>query len=231
MKGLFRKMEKSIEYNILSKLSYKDIKILKDGKTLYAYKIEKHCDGELLKTVEGICFEKDLEFLAKKSDMVVNKYSLCKKSIEDKYINESPSDVGFYNSINDYIIKEPYSYIQNNDDWEIYIVSTYSNTLYDVDENELPQMIHVEYIMSHFTNENYDLKSALKILKTRKDIIFAEGEAVVSPIPYYNSTDICNKYIDFYWKPNNKDYEELKKQSRDNRYKYLIQNILGIKPL
>lgn len=235
------------EFNINKKVII-DWTLVKDN--IYAYSIEIIENDIVKNKIEGIStidllekynpLEKPLCFLNIKDENNKDKdLYLCYKSIEEAVRTTMFSDL--LDDMDNYIILNPYSYLKENnrDIVDLYIVSYCDYSLRNINNIEYPKCIHFDYIEARVDDSEYDLYEFLKILKTRNDIKFTKlprgEENLIQRIPYYNSTDDKNFFIDFNWSPNKEDYDKVLKFKNENKhlsyYKYIITDIFGIKPL
>jgi hypothetical protein len=142
----------------------------------------------------------------------------------------------------------------NNEKFNLFRVDYSSHYIYDLNENLIPLFISLNKPLYLINNKDYNLEKIQEILKDDKRIISTFKESlyekeilkknniVISNIPYYNSDDKRNKFMDIGFVPTNEDWETLlnlaKKNNQIKKNSYipnlslilLESGILGFKP-
>lgn len=222
-------MKKVIEFNVRNEYKCEEILKLANNNVICAYKKTSFVNDKVTGESEGLCELND--FISLKGNEPLNNVNLMmyKKEIEQIYVNNCPDYTEFYKKLDDVIINNPYTYIQNNKDWGLYRLSTFNNSLYDCNGEELPKGIQFNFLNGHMNNGNYDLEAALEMLEQREDIKFQKGENIVMSISGCVEGD---KHLSFIWTPSKEDYDEIKNINISyKKYRYIINKIFGIKSI
>lgn len=215
-------VKKTIEYTVKREIISIDI-----TDELCAYQELSYIGDTLNGKREGITEKDTLNEVIGNTGIKNSKYALCSSEILSKL--KTTLLFRDYSDIDKFIIETPYSYVSENGlkDVSILHISTYDHNIYDLQGKKQPKAIYFDYISANVTNDRYDLKKGLEILRNRDDISLCTDE--IQDIPYYNSEVHRDKFLEFIWKPADEDFEKI--CDIDNsfvRYEYIITKILGI---
>lgn len=95
----------------------------------------------------------------------------------------------------------------NKNDYKLVVFRFDLRMVFDLDAQPLPVVVRCNYIDGRFDNAHYDLKKAVEILNSRKDIFDTPVKIKEIPCPYNSS--FRNKYIEFRWAPSLEDYRKM----------------------
>ena len=120
----------------------------------------------------------------------------------------------------DFFIKNPFDKL-NNKNFVLIMIDWHSHSLFDNENNQLPQPVHFDYMNGYIHDGCYDLNKALTILSKRSDVKFLNNELNIRKIPYYNSSEFRSNQIDFTWFPSKDNYIQIyKKIGKNNGLSY-----------
>ena len=215
-------MDKTFEYTIKRDIQFKQ---LQDD--FYVFKETKNVGKKKPIIIQGVTTQEVIDKCNQYEEIKLAEYALYDKDILEYSRNNLFGNS--YEKFQKYLIKNPYDYFTGDDLTEVVFikVSYYDHNIYDVDGNKYPKAIYFDYIEAGMHNNNYNLQRTLEILKIRDDIELFTKE--VKPIPYYNSSDDQDMYLEFAWHPSNEDFNKIRDISdKWEMYKTINNHIFGL---
>lgn len=205
----------------------KEINAIQIGNSeYYCFSLDKYINGNKVSHSEG--FTKNPQITETENIKTENGVYLFKKDVLDVNLNTCG---GFYGLDNDkqreYIQSNPYTFMSENPDWEEdFIVLNYylySGDLLKLNGIYCPKAITFSDI-NIIDNERYDLDKVLEFVKSDKHCILCHNE--ILDIPWYNRTETSYQYVNFIFRPTEKEYNDARNLKRDlNSYALELLNL------
>jgi hypothetical protein len=233
-------MKREISYQLTRVID----SILLEG-DIYAYCEQLFKNGEIMGEMQGIASKEALESVLGSEDIPI--YEI---NVPEKYDNRAKISLyksnflevyrkNLYNRSNyDLFEKEnidkPYTYIlENGYNDSVKLLALYhgNDNLYDLKANLQPKAIYFGYIDARVNNQTYDLNALLKLLKSRSDIVWIDGDDKIKAIPHYNAEEDRNQFLEFIWTPNAEDFKTVKNaicNPHESFYSIIIKDIFGM---
>jgi len=217
-------MKKEIIYTTKREIEY--LPIINE---FYAYK-EKIIIGNNKPIIkEGITIN-IIDSIQQEEPIIQSEYNLYEENILEFARSNLFGHVKTWEKFMEYKIKNPFTYFQENNLSQVKLLylRSYDHTIRDINNKKLPTAIYFDYIEAGIHDGDYDLKEVLDILKERNDIIFLK-DGIIS-IPYYNSDEERNEYLEFIWTPSNEDFDKIAECVNSwDRYNKIKTEIFGLK--
>lgn len=211
---MIQKIKNTIEYN-LSYEQYKD-------KDIYYYKVSSN--SLLFNGFSGFTNKEGIDKLIDgKRNIDSFNYTL---GIKDNI--ENFRKMNFYDAYD--ILNKMKINISNlnNENYELFRVEGNSHSIFDIDGNLLPKFLNLNKPLYLINNQYFDLNEVLDIVSNDERFIANKHDSRyekienskngfnITNIPYYNSEESRNKYLNIGFIPNNDDWDKLINIAKEN---------------
>jgi hypothetical protein len=219
------------DWNFIHKheiLQTRHISILPELKDLFAYKIEYYMNDKLISDKQGLANYEDLQVYVAtgkwENELKVHLVEVA--ALRDNF--NKPNDRMY---VRDLAITNVYDCGVVIDEKKKHTIIGYNNDYFKLNSltgDYFTTGIHFDYSCYFIDDHYYDLEKLLKKLKKRKDIIFVNGP-VITDIPSYEM-DGNTKTVDFWWMPNEEDYNKAFGKDSNLQIYNIPKEIFGVDP-
>lgn len=142
-------------------------------------------------------------------------YNIFNQQFKECVRKEPYGSYKLFDALKEYVISNPFTFAQNNNDYDILSYSSYDGHLRDTKQNILPNAIRFE-----FDDEEYDLSNLKQMLSKRSDIITEDAESLdEEPIYSDYEGEILGYRLRFIWTPSDNDWLKIPPRTRiDSHY-------------